>query len=710
MRLRPYREPGSPFQISLQATIVAGFAIVIVLTAAIVHAAWSYTSSQNIAELSKRLSDQVTLYIADKIEGLLDDAVVAREAFASTVRAQSVDIKMQMINEPVILSFFKSHPKLDEMEFSLPSDHSIRVSRNKVGTFTSEELIPSANSLLLKRKYYAPDAGGQLVLKREETGQSNYQATRQFWYRTAFDIDKPEWSNIYPSVRSGGFRVTTSETVDVDNPDWGVVGVTLSLDRFSSFLNDISLTPGSFILLTNTASQVIAVQNSVSPSSAVLPTGQQLRTLEEIEIPGGRAVSYAIARNRLNLGDLKHPFFTVLDGENVGGPTFVMLAPLNQMGLIVAIVTPESDLLGNVNAKLQMLFFVIAVLVMSVVLVTAIVARRYLGRPLSAVVQNIHYLQKFDHDSIVTKASPFSEVTEVSRAIKHMNNSLTSFGKYIPKKLVQTLFAQGMEAKLGAELRTMTTLFVDLANFTHISEMLGDDVAEFLGSYLSTISEVVQRHNGTIDKYIGDSVMAFWGAPEAHSAHALSACRAALSSRESIAALRQITRSRGLPDVHARIGINTGPALVGNFGSTDRLNYTAIGDSVNVASRLESLNKAYGTEILIGESTYEIVRQDVIARLIDRVSVYGKDEAISVYELISMKEGEQPRPEWIELYELGLASIRRCDWNKAVSYFSRVIAMRGHDQASEKQIERAKSYALTPPRGGWDGRVVMNSK
>lgn len=700
-----------PFQISLQATIVAGFAAAIIFTAILVHAAWSYTSSQYLAELSERLSGQATLYIADKIDGLLDDAVIARQAFAATVRAQGISGQGSTVDERLILSFFHSHPKLDEMEFALPNDHAIRVTAVNADEIVSEELLPSTNALRLTRKYYRTNDHGELIFEKETADHSNYLATRQFWYRLAFVEDRSAWSNIYPATGMAGFRVTTSEVVDVTDPLSGVVGVTLSLDRLPSFLNDIKLTPGSIIFLTNTASQMVAAQANASPGFARPRSGQRMANLEEVDSLGANIVSHVIARDGVNLGELEQSYFTVFSDRNSAGTHFVMLAPLSQMGLIAAIVIPEGDLLGSINSNLQLLLFVIGAVVMSVVLITVVVARRYLGRPLAAVVRNLRYLENFEHENIVTKYSPFVEVSAVSHAIIRMNHSITSFGKYIPKKLVQTLFEQGIEAKLGAEKRTITTLFIDLANFTRISEALGDDVAEFLGDYLGAISEVVQCHGGTIDKFIGDSVMAFWGAPEPQSSHALCACRAALSCCKVIAALRETTRARGLPDVYARIGINSGPAMVGNFGSPDRLNYTAIGDSINVAARLESLNKKYGTEILIGESMYALVQHDIVARLVDRVSVYGKEDAINVYELLALRDQERPeQPDWIQLYEKGLASMKRYDWDEAIDAFSRVVSIRGEDRPSTIQIERAKTYALTPPQRGWDGRVVMNSK
>ena len=187
---------------------------------------------------------------------------------------------------------------------------------------------------------------------------------------------------------------------------------------------------------------------------------------------------------------------------------------------------------------------------------------------------------------------------------------------------MRTLLSEGVEPRPGGSIRPMTVMFADIAGFTGLSERLGDRIIPLLSSYLDLVSREVSAHGGTIDKFIGDAVMAFWGAPMATPDHAVNACGAALACQKR--------RSRfGPADDHGRqvkmrIGINSGDMLVGNIGSEVRLNYTVIGDAVNVASRLEGANKQYGTEIIIGEETRRLAGDRILVRELDRLVVYGR--------------------------------------------------------------------------------------
>jgi adenylate cyclase len=192
-----------------------------------------------------------------------------------------------------------------------------------------------------------------------------------------------------------------------------------------------------------------------------------------------------------------------------------------------------------------------------------------------------------------------------------MANGLAAFRKYLPADLVKLLASAGVEARPGGSVRPMTVLFVDIAGFTGLSERLGDRIVPLLGTYFDAMSREIQAEAGTIDKFIGDAVMAFWGAPAENPDHALAACRAALACQHAIRTLG-LTDDQGRP-LRVRIGINSGSMLVGNIGSDVRLNYTVIGDAVNVASRLEGANKQYGTDIIIGEETRRLAGDRILA-------------------------------------------------------------------------------------------------
>ena len=184
----------------------------------------------------------------------------------------------------------------------------------------------------------------------------------------------------------------------------------------------------------------------------------------------------------------------------------------------------------------------------------------------------------------------------------------------------------------------MTVLFTDIVGFTGLSERLGDAIVPVLSDYLEIASAAISSRNGTIDKFIGDAVMAFWGAPTPNDRHAVDACAAALEFRRRLGRrCAEPGRDGGVP-LRMRVGINTGRMLVGNIGSNERLSYTVIGDAVNVASRLEAVNKRYGTEILIGEDTRAAAGDAILVRRLDWVAVYGRTQGLAVYELLGMAD------------------------------------------------------------------------
>jgi adenylate cyclase len=304
------------------------------------------------------------------------------------------------------------------------------------------------------------------------------------------------------------------------------------------------------------------------------------------------------------------------------------------------------------------------------------------------------------------------EVDRLALAMEEMKTGLRSFQKYVPADLVRALMESGEEARRGGERRTVTVYFGDIVNFTGIAEQLAPEVlVEQLSEYLNALSEGIRTCGGTVDKYIGDAIMAFWGAPARDPQHALGACTAAIRNQQQLAMLRREWQSKNKPPFATRIGLNTGDVVVGNIGSEARFNYTVIGDAVNLASRLEGLNKYYGTEILISESTYREAKSAVVARPIDYVSVKGKSAAVLVYELVGLKSEVSPADvELAELHGQALARYREQDWGRAIPLFEEVLRRRAGDAPAGLLLARCHSYRSTPPGPRWDGVHHMESK
>jgi len=293
-----------------------------------------------------------------------------------------------------------------------------------------------------------------------------------------------------------------------------------------------------------------------------------------------------------------------------------------------------------------------------------------------------------------------------------MSRGLASFQKYMPTELVRTLVSRGVEARPGGHNQQLTVMFTDLAGYTSISERLGDRVVPVLAEYLEAVSAAVLGRDGTIDKFIGDGVMAFWGAPVPNERHALDACEAALECQRLLASQRASADRCGGTALRMRIGINTGRMLVGNIGSNERLSYTVIGDPVNVASRLEPLGKLYGVDIIIGEETRTAAGDNIIVRRLDRVAVYGRIGGLTIYELLGVTEcAGFVTPEWARTYEAGLAAYENRRWLEAIKLFEATAAIRRVvDRPSELLIERCRFCLADPPPSDWIPISMLESK
>jgi adenylate cyclase len=392
-----------------------------------------------------------------------------------------------------------------------------------------------------------------------------------------------------------------------------------------------------------------------------------------------------------------------------GGSAYaVSLTPLAFPGWTLATVIPEAEFLGPVERTIRQLLMGLAILILAAGIISAWLARRVIATPLILVVDELKHVARFDLDKVRRHASHMIEIENLSNAIADMAGGLAAFRKYIPSDLVKALVSEGIEPRPGGSIRNLTVLFSDIAGFTGLSERLGDQIIPLLSRYLDTMSREVSGHGGTIDKFIGDAVMAFWGAPAANADHAVDACRAALACQRALLA-SGLSDDGGRP-LRVRVGINSGDMLVGNIGSDLRLNYTVIGDAVNIASRLEGANKEYGTDIIIGEETRRLAGDRILVRELDRLTVYGRAGGIAIYELLGIAENGAVLPAWVALFERGLAAYRRRDFTAAASFFHNVVDARPADQPARIMLARCQHYLESPPGEDWEATNAMQAK
>ena len=277
-----------------------------------------------------------------------------------------------------------------------------------------------------------------------------------------------------------------------------------------------------------------------------------------------------------------------------------------------------------------------------------------------------------------------------------------AFSMYLAPEVVDQIMAHPEKLKLGGERREITLLFTDLKGFTSISEQLGpEQVAQLLNEHFSRATAIIKQHGGTVNRFIGDAIMAIWGAPLADEKHALKACLAARDMQLDMHLLREDFSTRGLPPIFMRVGVHTGPAIVGNLGAADRFDYTAIGDSVNLAARLEGVNKFYGTEILVSNATVQLLGGVLPLRTIDRVIVKGKTEAVEIFTPSDNLQLNQLTAEALQAY-------RGRQWDASEALWNQIVALFPDDKISTIYLERIAGMRELPPADDWDGSVALD--
>ncbi len=550
-------------------------------------------------------------------------------------------------------------------------------------------------------------------------------ADRQVWTETRMlrrangDPDRPGLTCAIPVKRDGALL--------------GVFSTTFYLSQLCDYLKDVSEGDDGFPFVPfiveykadRTRSVIAHPNREILEQTAGSSTGKgdiQLLKAEQVGDPLVRAfLSELDQRNptlkptelkkktEADLQRLARIRFTH-DGVRYRG-TYRCLTTDQTPDWLLCIIVPESSILARVqqgNRNTIVIVFVIGVIAVGVSLLVAL----QVARPLRRLARQTEAIGQFH---LAAEPIPHSIVKEVDRlgvAMEHMKLSLRSFRKYVPAEVVRAMLAAGQDASLGGERRTITIYFSDIADFTSISEQLTpEELVTQLAEYFSGQSDQIVETRGTVDKYIGDAIMAFWGAPVVNSLQALAACTAAIRNQEKLRDMREKWKVENKPLFFARIGLNTGEVIVGNIGSAARLNYTVIGDAVNLASRLEGLNKYYGTEILISESTYEAAKEGIVARPLDWVSVKGKKTGVLVYELIGLKgEVSESGEKLVELYSLALTSYRKQDWIRAIELFEQVLQLKPRDQPAQQMIRRCRDYQTTSAGEGWDGIHRMIGK
>jgi adenylate cyclase len=414
---------------------------------------------------------------------------------------------------------------------------------------------------------------------------------------------------------------------------------------------------------------------------------------------------------------LEQPVLKTVDAEHAAASGSFRLGPTSYLytfralpktqDWIVGIVVPQDFYLAPLLATQRRVMWA-SVALMLAILITGIFMLRGAGRAHALIVRETGRMKAFKF-APSSNSSHLRDVKDVLDGLEKAKTAMRAMSKYVPVDLVRRLYQEGREPALGAQPVELSVLFTDIKEFTTVAEQIAPGhLAEVLGRYLEVVAGVIQRERGTVDKYIGDAVMAFWNAPEPLASHAVFACRAALGCRERLQQLYASSEWRGQPIFETRFGLHVCVASVGHFGAPDRFNYTAIGDGVNLASRLEGLNKYYGTSIVASENVFQASHEEFEFRLLDRVAVKGKTRGITIYELLGSRSLGTRKPHIVS-YEQAFDAYSRADFRQALKILEDVAKTEIQDLPSIVLAERCRRYLEHPP-GEWTGLHTFTAK
>jgi adenylate cyclase len=315
-----------------------------------------------------------------------------------------------------------------------------------------------------------------------------------------------------------------------------------------------------------------------------------------------------------------------------------------------------------------------------------------------------------------------AEVDKLVQATQIMERELATFVRYVPRTLVQALIDSHVEPKLGGSRRNVTIMFTDVANFSTMSENLAPvDLMRKISSYYEVLARQIGSHHGLIQKFLGDGLMGLWNAPSLDHDHVQNACKAALDCKVATNRLNADWERWGWYPMHTRIGLHVGEVAVGNVGTADRMDYTAVGVAVNVASRLEGLNKIYGTQILCSESVKQAAEDGFLFRSLDWVVPAGLGQPVGIYELVGIRPGAEPAADrelvateaqmaMCEAWEAAYAQYLRRDWQAASVHFAALAAQQPMDALVRLYLRRVQDYLRDPPPPDWNGVSVYTEK
>lgn len=661
------------------------------LTVGVIGLVAFVNSSRSVEELRQRQYELTSRLMAKEVSRLV--AVAPKILYAQAALAKRGVLNLEDLDR-LGVTFAESlrvEPELSWLSYgSAATGGFVGGWRDEQGRLVMNRSDPTVDSGR-PREFFVHEDGSQTPLDRGLA--TGYDAREKPWFQQASKSQEAVWSKIYRwNDGVSGLTLSLAARSPATGEVIGVFTADYTLRAISEFLR--SLAGGSARVLI-----------------LVTPDGQLMG--DASTIGGATAVASTLAALPMATSELK-PDVPVGFAFNDDGRPMIGVArrlePTPGFACVAVFAADEEEFFGSVMSNVRLTAVLGLGALLGAAAISFLLAAR-LARPLAVISEDLKRIARFDLEKIAPPPSFVREITSVGESVERMKAGLRSFGRYVPTTLVRNLLSQGHDAEIGAVERELTIVFADLVGFTSFSEKLTpSQTVDEMSEFFQLATEAIESHEGTLDKFIGDGVLAFFNAPLDVSDHTIKACLAALEIRDRLAAAEPDRAAQDRPRLRARFGLNAGEVLVGNIGTEERFAYTVVGDNANLASRLECLNTQYGTVILASEAVRRATGECFAWRQIDRVAVVGRVEPTTIHELMGFPATVST--DHVALRDEYEAAMEAYYAGRFAEALKRLAALRGshpNDLPTRVLADRCLALVEEPP-SNWNGVFVAEIK
>jgi adenylate cyclase len=693
------------------------------ISATLITSVYTYFQMENVMKITSRdLIDKTQRVIINDAINYLSPARFIPMISSGLMQRETEDILHSHELEDFLMESLEEFPQIDAFYNGDEKGNALIVGRiglKRTYAFAEDTPLPS-DALFFVRKidrlstpnqemrYYYNMQGNKVGEEKNPSDHLNFDPRTRPWYKGAKKLGGRYVTDVY-LYETRDLGLTFSVPVLNQNKEvLKVMSADITVNQISDLLlhQKASRSGINFIV---TPEGTLAGYPDASKIVLMINKQPQIARLNQIGEP-----SLVTAFNLYQKNHEPHLFFTFEGIDYIAH--FTSFPASSGKDWILGMVVPADDFIGPIKQTSREVLM-ISLIILGIASMMLVIFSHKISYPIERLAGQMLKIRTLEIEEEPAIESSLQELSQMEEALRAMKEGLNSFSKFVPKTLVQRLIQSGQEARLGGERKRLTFLFSDIESFTSISEKLpSDELIKHLSEYLSELSTIILRHHGTIDKYIGDSIMAFWGAPERDEQQVFHACQAVWLCSQRLKEINMEWMKQGKPALVTRFGLHQGEAVVGNVGSADRLNYTVIGDNVNLGSRLEGINKIYDTHILVSETVYEKVKDKFLFRIVDVVAVKGKQKGIHIYQMIGKYHdnvAESVTPQDISVAmktRVAFEAYLKQKWGDAERFYHELLAENPEDKIAALYLTRIEEFKKNPPDPSWDGVTHLTTK